>query len=265
MRPAWIETVRADLEREFAPRRRRALENWPVGLEDRQIADVSCLVASPKIRRQDGTLLYLFGGGYASGSPETDLPIIAPLAHLSGMQIIAPRYALAPEHPFPAALDQVTNVISDLAPAALCGESAGGGLALALLQRKVAPPRKLVLFSPWTDMTPDGIAACAGMNDPTMTTADLSQYARLYTKDPQDPSVSPFLAPLPDGLPPVFLTTCGRDILRPNVLALHEKLIDGGHPVTLLDMPDMCHVFEVYDEYAEALVSLTRAASFLTE
>ena len=271
----WIATYRAELESEFAPRRQRALASWPIELGDTTIAGVSCMTASPSGQQTNGNLLYLFGGGFISGSPETDLPIIAPLASQTGLHVIAPRYALAPEHPYPTAIEQVFAVYAQLLQrghlTGVCGESAGGGLALSLTLKamvaRLALPEKLVLMSPWLDLTEEGINAGAGIDDPTLTERDLKNAASAYLQgaDSLANLASPGLAAIPSSIPPVYLSTGGRDMLRPGVLDWHSRLTAEGHECRLMDMPGMWHVFEAYDEFPEALVSLGKAADFLTK
>ncbi len=259
----WVEAVRRDLEAEAAPRASRALQRWPVAMADIDVAGVSCLTARPAEGDVIGDVLYFFGGGYVSGSPEFDLPIVAALACLGSVRVIAPRYVLAPEHPYPAAVGQARAVYDDLnGLLGVAGESAGGGLALTLIGSP-RPPRRMALFSPWVDMTPQGLAEA--QEDPTLSVADLSQMARTYLQSaPAEAALaSPGLAALPEMIPPMMLTTGSQDILRAQVAAFHGLIDRAGGQCELLDVPDMWHVFEAYDEFPEAEDSLRRAAAFL--
>lgn len=263
-----IQATRTALDREFAPRAARARDEWPVDIADTEIAGVSCQVSMPRGDAPLGTVLYFFGGGYVSGDPEYELPITSALAAKGNLRVVAPRYALAPEHPFPAGLDQCRAVyaaLSETGPLALSGESAGGGMALAVARLTMAeggaPPARLALFSPWADMTGAGIAGCEGVDDPTLTVDDLHLCSRAYrgAVSADDPRASPGLGPLPPDWPPTLLTTGSRDLLGPMVRALAARLPD----VHLIDRADMWHVFELYHERPEALETLDTAAVFL--
>lgn len=265
----WVDAVRRDLDAEFAPRIKRALARWPVALDEITVSGVSCLSVSPAPRADRaqngdiaGTVLYFFGGGYVSGSPETDMPIIAALASLGSLRIVAPRYDLAPEHPFPAAFEQAASVYAGLDDLlGVAGESAGGGLALSLLNQP-KPPKRFALFSPWVDMTGPGLAAT--QDDPTLSKADLETMARVFLNGAAAEAASPGVGPLPEPVPPMLLTTGAQDILRRQVLDFHARLTAAGADSTLRDAPEMWHVFEVYDECHAAEASLRDAARFLT-
>ena len=264
-----IEAIRAALAADFEPRAVRALERWPVTVCDKAVAGVPCQVVEPSEGAVSGTMLHFFGGGYVSGKPEFDLPITAALSVLAGGRVVAPRYALAPEAPFPAGLNQclaVRDAVAAEGAYSLSGESAGGGMGLAVVHAGLAagirPPDALVLFSPWSDLREDATALCEGVDDPTLTGDDLRRAARWYLGGASalDPAVSPALAPIPEGWPDTLLTTCSRDMLGPSVRALADRI---GAACERIDLDGMCHVFEVYDEFPESKESLRRAAGFI--
>src|SRR5689334_142844 len=124
---------------------------------------VSCLHVTPIELRCARPVVYVHGGGYCLGSPESHRPLAARIARRSGAELIVPRYRLAPEHPCPAALEDVLAVWRSLSPERrwiLAGDSAGGGLALAaamcLRDAGEQGPSGLVLLSPWADLTMSG-------------------------------------------------------------------------------------------------------------
>ncbi len=271
----WVLEARRELAAEFEPRAQRALDQWPVQVDEIMLADVPCQRLLPKAAAPTSTVIYFFGGGHVSGCPEYDLPITASLCVQARLQVIAPRYALAPEHPYPAALDQaraiwpvICEAMGGRAPM-LAGESAGGNLALALLQSLLADdhplPPKLALLSPWCDLTPRGIALSADIRDPSLPASRVGHYADAYMQGASaaDPLISPLKGHVPPDWPATHLTTGSLDALRPTVLALHEKLDAADVPVTLTDAPDMWHVFEAYDEAPGAARSLEIIAKFL--
>jgi len=271
---ASIRSVRASHEADFRPRSARALARWPVRVSEQRIAGVSCQIVEPvdtPVGAGGGpTILYFFGGGYGSGSPDYDLAITAPLAVLSGCRIVAPRYAVAPENPLPAGLDQCTGVYAALGkdgPLCLSGESAGGGMAMSVTRAAgdagLPAPLRLALFSPWVALREAATASCEGVDDPTMTGEDLRLFARAYLGDAPttDPRASPALGTFAAEWPPTLLTTGSRDRLGPMVRALAGRL----PTARLIDRAGMWHVFELYDECPEALETLEAAAAFLAE
>lgn len=253
-----IAGLRAGLQAIFRRRSERAVARHAVTVSEDKIAGLRCLIIEPTKRQTETTVLYLYGGGYVSGAPELELPIAAHLSEACGARLVLPDYPLAPEHPFPAAIEKTLPVYEALAaqaPVALSGESAGGGLALALLPRVETPPSALCLFSPWVDLT----AKDAPTNDPSLTLADLQDYAAAFCPKGEQAQASPALLPLPK-LPPTHITSGTRDILLPMIQAFAAK-----HDADLHVWPGLWHVFELYDELPEAAQSLDLAASFLRQ
>src|ERR1700730_10717731 len=164
-------------------------------------------------------LLFLHGGGYELGSLRSDGELAARLGRASGMRILFPEYRLAPEHPFPAAIDDVLAVWrwlragQDLGARSLAvaGDSAGGGLAVALLvatrDAGEPMPAAAVLMSPTVDLTSSGASMTERADqDPISTPAMLRQFAADYLAggDPKTPLASPLFASL-SGVPPLLI------------------------------------------------------------
>lgn len=269
----WVLAKRKDVTAEFEPRAARALECWPVQVRDLQIAGITCQEVVPQDRPAKGTLLYFFGGGFISGCPEYDLPITAALAVMGDFRVIAPRYPLAPEYPFPAAVHQAdmlyAALLEDTDLVGIVGESAGGALAMTVTQKALRDglpvPRRLALLSPWGDLTPQGLADCAGIDDPSQSFDDIQNYTDAYLcgSDAFEETASPACVTFAAEWPPTLLTTGSRDILQRNTLDLHARLVAAGVDVTLTDIDGMCHVFEVFDEYPQSIDSLKTIAAFL--
>ena len=153
----------------------------------------------PKDERRTGVILYLHGGGYTCGSLEYAKGFASTLATECGVRVFCAAYRLAPEHPYPAALEDAMESYEYLLkkgyPARqilLCGESAGGGLiyALCLKLKELGRPLPcgLVGISPWTDLTSSGASFETNRDvDPSMTRELLTFYAGCYTQTPEDP------------------------------------------------------------------------------
>ena len=203
-----------------------------------------------------GTVLYLHGGAYCVGSPATHRAITSHLARRTSARVFVADYRLAPEHPFPAAVDDAVAAYRALlrdgsSPQriAIIGDSAGGGLALAtaLRLRDLAEPlpAALVLFSPWVDLgTPDRGVEPAG--ETMLSRAWTAECARLYLggRDSNDPLASPINGDL-RGLPPTLVQVGQDELLLPDARRLQSALAAAGVPVELQEYPRRWHVFQV--------------------
>lgn len=231
-------------------------------------------VTAPGVGRK--VLLYFHGGGYVAGSPDTHLGLLAALARATGMVVIAPRYRLAPEHPFPAAQDDAFVAWQDLVAQGcepgdivLAGDSAGGGLALSLLARLCAdgvPPAAVVTFSAWTDMTGSGPSCSENAErDPLLPAARLDELAgfALGGQDRRDPAASPLFAAYP-GCPPVFFAVSQAEILRDDSLRLARRLEGEGAVVEVELHADCPHAWPIFTRrIPEADATIGRAADFV--
>ncbi len=222
-------------------------------------------------------VLYFHGGGFVAGSPRTHAGLLARIARLARVEIVAPAYRLAPEHPFPAAPDDARAAWDALiargyrpADIVIGGDSAGGNLALGLLAALLAEgqrPAGLFAFSPVTDLTFSGasIETNAGRDSmlPTSRTDDLLRYY-LPGTPPDDPRASPLFADFPDP-PPVFLQFAATEILADDCRRIANRLRASGGEVTCDEWPDAPHVWVIFDGYLpEAREGLTRAARFVS-
>jgi len=200
----------------------------------------------------DTLVVHFHGGGYRQGQPEMVGSYAARLADAAGVEVWCPAYRLAPEHPFPAALIDAIEVRAHLQGRrprrlVLAGDSAGGGLAAALVQAFAAQGLALaglILHSPWLDLrvTSDSYSRNAA-SDPFFSQAAASKAAAAYLQghDACDPLVSPLLAD-PADYPPTLLTVGSGEVLLDDALAFSEQFAAAGTQVRLRDVAGMDHI-----------------------
>jgi monoterpene epsilon-lactone hydrolase len=222
-------------------------------------------------------LLFLHGGGYELGSLRSDGELAARLGRASGMRVLFPEYRLAPEHPFPAAIDDVLTAWrwlradQDLSAAsmAVAGDSAGGGLAVALLvatrDAGEALPAAAVLMSPTVDLTSSGASMTERVDqDPFSTPALLRQLATDYLAgaDPKTPLASPLFASL-SGLPPLLIQVGTADLLLSDAERLAAAATRAGVDVILEIGAGLPHVYQLMLGTPEAAEATERIGKFL--
>lgn len=231
-------------------------------------------------RADDGVILYVHGGGFVSCSPATHRPIAAALARLARRRVFSPDYRLAPEHRYPAALEDVVAAYNwllterNIPPGAIsfAGDSAGGGLVLSSLLRlrdACAPlPACAVCFSPWTDLAGAGEShhfnegRCAMFR---MENNDDFAAAYLGDASPRDPYASPVYADL-SGLPPLLLQVGSTELLLDDARRVHHKIQAARGTSRLEIYEDVAHCWQMLDGFVpEARASLRQAASFIRE
>lgn len=224
-------------------------------------------------------LLYLHGGAYFAGSPDTHRHVGALLAGAIGGRTLLPDYRLAPECPFPAALDDALAACRHLLDQgceperlALAGDSAGGGLVFALLLRLEAEglpqPAAVVAFSPWSDLTEEAPSLRRNAwRDPMLPAKRFREVCEFYLAghDPKDPLASPafgrFRAP-----PPALIFASRDEILADDATAMARTLRAAGGEVTLDWARRLPHAWPVFAGLLpEADASLARAGAFLAE
>ena len=209
----------------------------------------------PRDERRQGVILYLHGGGYTCGDLEYAKGFGTMLAVKTGARVFCAGYRLAPEHPYPTALEDALESYRYLlgkgyTRIALCGESAGGGLCYSLCMRlrelALPMPACVIPVSPWTDLTASGPSYETNKErDPSMTRQLLDFYADSYTTDRKDPLVSPLFGEL-DGMPPSLIFVGGDEIMLSDAQQLHEKLLAAGGKSQLVVKPERWHGYLLY-------------------
>ncbi len=224
----------------------------------------------------DWVILYLHGGAYATGSPLTHLALMARIAKLTGLQVVAPVYRLAPEHPAPAAFEDAGAAHASLIRKGyrpdriiLAGDSAGGGLALALLAdlcHRCLHPAGLFAFSPWTDLALTGKSLVRNAARDVFIPAERMQptvdlvRGGLHADDPRlSPLYARFTCP-----PPVLIQVGNTEILLDDSRRMAEVLRRAGGEVALREWQDCPHVWQMADGYLpEARAALLEVAGFI--
>ncbi len=222
----------------------------------------------------DTCLVWFHGGGYVFGAPETHARAAAAFSEQAAMPVFLPRYRLAPEHRWPAQLEDALAVVKAVQEAGsrvvLAGDSAGGHLALvtALARaREERPVAALVLFSPNTDRSGRSTTRVANTpRDPMNADADDARLARIVFGDdfdPADPQVSPLLDDLVL-LPPTYIEVGAREVLLDDARMLAERGQAAGAPVTIHIAAGAFHMWQLWTPWLpDATASLARAATFL--
>ncbi len=209
--------------------------------------------------RNDAALLYLHGGGYVIGSPRSHRHLAGALSVESGLPLFVADYRLAPEHPFPSAVDDAVAAYQgllkeSLAPTrlAIAGDSAGGGLTIATLvaarDRGLPLPACAVGLSPWCDLSQGGEAyRSRAKRDPIVKKEGLDEMASAYLKgaDPKVPLASPLFADL-KGLPPLLLQVGTEEALYDDTVALKARAEAAGVEVSAESWGGMIHVWHIF-------------------
>jgi epsilon-lactone hydrolase len=249
-----------------------SIEQRRAGMEkisERVAADISCtpvdiggmsaeLVTAPGAH-DDRAILYLHGGGYVTGSVVTHRAMVARISRAAKARVLIINYRLAPEHPFPAALDDAVAAYKWLlaegfkpGKIAIAGDSAGGGLAiatlLALRDKHQPMPATAVAISPWTDLEGTGASIrTRAAKDPMVSGGNLTDSAKAYYAghDPKHPLISQIHADF-HGLPPFLIQVGDAEILLDDSTRVAERAKSHGVNVDLEVWDEMVHVWHVF-------------------
>jgi epsilon-lactone hydrolase len=223
-------------------------------------------------------VLYFHGGVYVIGSADTSVPLVADLSRRTHAKVISVDYRLAPENPYPAAVEDAKAAYegllaqgADPGNIAFSGDSAGGGLAVAALlavkDADLPMPSAVFAMSPWVDLTLSGNTILNKQEfDPTLTGEGLRRRVGDYVAggSPSDQYISPIFADL-SGLPPMLIQVGSHEILLSDAVRLAERAAKDDVAVTLEVVAGAPHVFQAYAALLdEGDAALNRAATFLT-
>ena len=287
MRLAQRASAKLSAEHRFRRNRRflaadRSKPGPSVQIKPDQLAGLPVEWVTPRSLTQPDTApicLYLHGGAFVMGGLNSHRDLAAQLARRAQIRLLMVDYRLAPEHPFPAALDDALAVYQALLaqgiPALrllLAGDSAGGNLALGTAQAIQAeglpPPAALVLFSPWLDLTDRSLSRQANAaSDVMLSQQVLDEAAALYAPGMalDDARLSPLFGPLA-GLPPCLLVASRAEILIEDTRRLQQQMLAAGGTVELLEWANTPHAFPVMARYLpEGRAALDQAARFIRQ
>jgi len=223
-------------------------------------------------------ILFLHGGGFIVGSPALYRHFTWRIASAARARVLSVDYRLAPEHPFPAALDDAVTayrwLLADGAEPqriAVMGDSAGGGLALSLLLRlrdeSIRLPAAAVALSPWTDLALTGLSFKLNASaDPLVSTEQARRFVDYYLAgaDPRTPYASPLYGK-PEGLPPTIIQVGSDEVLRDDAVRMADRMRAAGCRVELEIWPRMPHVWHLFAPVMpEARRAIERIGAFVT-
>jgi epsilon-lactone hydrolase len=222
-------------------------------------------------------VLYLHGGGYVMGSRRTHREMAARIARDAAARVLVLEYRLAPEHPFPAAVDDATEAYRWLrkqgiaaSSIAIAGDSAGGGLTLATLlklrEAREALPACAVLLSPWTDLEGTGPSAQpGGADDPMIPLAALRDMGKIYAQQSTGNALASPVHGNFKGLPPLLIQVGTRELLLDDSTRVADKARAAGVTVRLEIEEGAFHVWQMMPALPEAVEAVKRIGAFVRE
>lgn len=251
-----------------------------VRVEAATVGGIAGFWLRPANTRAHAHMLYIHGGGYVLGSAQAITHFAGQIAARVGVDAFVPEYRLAPEHPFPAAIDDAVaayrGLVADGAQRmVVVGDSAGGGLTLALLSilasdntKGTVQPLGAAVMSPWTDLALTGESLETRADpDPIFTRSVLQGFADMYLQgqDATDPEASPLHAQL-DGLPPIRIDVGDDEVLLADSVRYADRARAAGVDVTLSIWEGMPHVFQSsLGQFLAAEQSVNAISDFLRQ
>ena len=239
------------------------------------LAGLAVEIAEPDNASAAADLLYLHGGGGIAGTPRTQRKLVGAIAREANLRVWSIDYRLAPEKPYPAAVDDTVAAYRAMVERVdprrllLSGESGGGAIALSALLRArdagLRLPAAVVLLCPWTDLTLSGKSTTENVGKDLLTPDFIAMCRDAYvgTHDPADPQVSPLFADL-HGLPPTLLQVGALDLIRDDAVRYAKAAAAAGSPTDLRIWPKVGHGFTgTGDDLPESREAIAEIAAWI--
>lgn len=259
---------------------RDAFERWmaeypppsDVRLEPFSIGPLSCCWTFARQAKRRPMILFFHGGGFVIGSVRSHWGLMGRISQASGCAVLGVNYRLAPENPYPAALEDALAAYKWLLhhpyppeQIVFAGVSAGGNLALSLMLRlkkeNLPLPKGCVCICPWVDLTRTEYPPFPDLISPDKTMMAAKAYSQIH--DPNDPLISPTFGDL-EGLPPLLIQTGTKEILHEEILAFAKKAEKNGVKVTLKSWPEMFHTWHFFStQIPEGQKAIDEIGSFV--
>jgi epsilon-lactone hydrolase len=245
-----------------------------------EVAGRPAVLVEPEGDARPGTILYFHGGSFSLGSPETAMVLTANLVRRTGVRAVSLNYRLAPEHPFPAAIEDCVAAFrslldSGIDPASIvfAGDSAGGGLTvttcLAARDAELPMPAAIAAFSPGLDHTRSAASMSTKEGiDPFFTMDGMGHTGEMYLggQDPNQPLLAPAVLADLTGFPPILLQVGTNELLLDDSVRLAKRAREADVDVILDITAEVPHVFQAFvGRLDESDQALDRAALFLTQ
>lgn len=229
---------------------------------EKEIGAVVCDELTPIVCAENRIMIYIHGGSFVGGSRVSWRGFCASLSDASSTKIILPEFSLAPEHPFPAAINEIKRVISEVEKQGfeiiLAADASGATIALALAGELIRAGKQflkqIVLFSPWFDISEKSlIFSVKKASDEVVNAEAIQRSADVYTykSNLQNPLVSPMYisSEILSKFPPVYIQCGEREILLPEICKFSERLNNLNVENEVDIWPNMIHLFQMADEY----------------
>jgi acetyl esterase/lipase len=252
---------------------------WGVTFDKHMLGTLEAECLKPINHDPDKVILYLHGGGYVIGSPHTHRNLAGKIAKGASINCLVIDYRKAPEHPFPAALDDAfyayTYLLNDRGYLAddiiIIGDSAGGGLAIALQfllrQKQIPMPRAIALLSPYLDLTQGGRSIKSNAkNDRFLDVFEMRKWAQLYAAeyDLRNPLISPLFGDL-HGLPPILVQASKSEVLYNDSTRFVAKARKSGVQITFQTWKGLIHWWHMFGTMPEAREAIMKIVTFINQ